>query len=79
LNVENGRIADAAKLYHRILQRNANSLNALLRLGKCFYLTEDYPSALLCYEQVLRYEPANCIALEAIGMLRAVEPSIAAG
>ncbi|HSA01269.1 MAG TPA: tetratricopeptide repeat protein, partial [Candidatus Paceibacterota bacterium] len=79
LNFENGRVADAARIFHRILQNNAASINALLRLGKCFYQTEDFESARLCYEQVLHYESANSVALEAMDMIRAQECNAAVG
>ncbi len=61
--------ADAALHYCGPLAKGTADVNLLLHLGKCHFELQDHPSAHWCFRRVLRMEPGNAIALEAVQIL----------
>lgn len=61
--------ASAARLYYILLQRNADDIDNLLGLAKCFYKLNDLPSARMVFEQILQLDPANELAREGLSIV----------
>jgi tetratricopeptide (TPR) repeat protein len=71
LNFDCKRYAQAATVYSNMVNLNPGNLEVWLRLGKCLYELGNPQEAVDCYRQVLRLEPNNPIAQEALTVLQA--------
>ena len=64
LNFGHGRYAEAAQGLAKIIQHAGEDIEALLKLAECFEKTGELESARLTFEEILRLEPDNALALE---------------
>lgn len=71
LDFQAQRYAAAAQQYCAALESNPNGVSLLLPLGKCLYELRDLASARWCFERVIKLEPTNEIAAEALKILTA--------
>lgn len=66
---QENRLSDAVKILASVIRSNPSDCESLFLIGQCYEMGEDLPSARLCYERVLVYQPDNPLALEALNQL----------
>jgi glycosyltransferase involved in cell wall biosynthesis/Tfp pilus assembly protein PilF len=69
-NCRQGRHADAARSYSRILARKPDDLGALLGLGRCFAEHGEIEAARAAFEEVLKFQPGHADAMAQLDRLR---------
>ncbi|HEX7557147.1 MAG TPA: tetratricopeptide repeat protein [Leptolinea sp.] len=66
---QEARLGDAATLLASVIRENPSDCEALFLMGQCYEVGEDLPSAKLCYERILVYQPGSQLALEALNQV----------
>jgi tetratricopeptide (TPR) repeat protein len=66
---QEARLGDAATLLASVIRENPSDCEALYLMGQCYEAGQDLPSAKLCYERILVYQPGSPMAMEALNQI----------
>ncbi len=66
-----GQFEKAPPLLLEIIQKEGDSVNRLIQLGKCYYMLRKWPEAADAFERVLKLDPKNVTALDRLPGIRA--------
>ncbi len=69
LNLQTSNFAEAARLYTRLIQQKPGDVDLLLSLGKAFFQIGEIEGARDVYREVLRLQPDNAVATEALRLV----------
>lgn len=63
------RLGDAATLLAGVVRSDPSDCEALFLMGQCYEMGGDLPSAKMCYERILVYQPGADMAVTALNQI----------